>query len=299
MGKRVRVFLNESSGTGCDAEEIESLFARHDCACKITRLSRDVDAGQMAKDDAPEVVFVAAGGDGTVNVVASALAESGRRMGVLPVGTLNHFGKDLGLPLELKEAVAAIARGTACGVDAGEVNGQIFVNNSSIGAYPGMVVDRERMKKGGANKWASLVAASVKAFVRFRCMQVELEVHGKVHRCTTPFVFVGNNEYCMDGMRLGGREQLDRGELAVYLAPGASRMTILRMAVAVCLGRLKQVPEFTEYKVKSMTVNVGRRNLRVSYDGEVKRMRGPLRYAMHPGSLQVIGAKADAVAKAG
>ncbi len=299
MGKRVRVFLNESSGTGCNAEEITELFARHDCACSITRLSPAVDAAQLAREDLADVVFVAAGGDGTVNVVAHALAGTARCMGVLPVGTLNHFGKDLGLPLELKDAVAAIARGNTCAVDVGEVNSQIFVNNSSIGAYPGMVVDRERMKKSGTNKWASLVAASFRAFVRFRCMQVELDVNGRTQRCTTPFLFVGNNEYCMDGTRLGARERLDQAELSVYLAPGATRTTILRMALAACLGRLKQVPEFTEYKVKNLTVDVGRRPLRVSYDGEVKRMRGPLHYAMRAGSLQVIGARPDAVLKAG
>ncbi len=291
MGKRVRVFLNTGSGVGgCSAVEVAGLFEAQGWTCECTRMGFGVDVAALARGEAADVVYVAAGGDGTVNAVASAVAGSGRAMGVLPVGTLNHFARDLKLPLELEAAVAAITNGEVRAVDAGEVNGAVFVNNSSIGVYPLMVLERERMRKSGRGKWAALVVASMKSFVRFRCLQVELEVEGKAVRYTTPFVFVGNNEYCLDGLRLGERERMDRGELAVYLAPGARRGTILRMVFAAFFGRMKDVPEYEEYKVERLTVKVGRRPLRVSLDGEVRRMRGPLEYRSRPGAVQVLGA---------
>ena len=208
-------------------------------------------------------------------------------MGVLPVGTLNHFARDLGLPLKLEEAIGVIAAGGRRSVDVGQVNGAIFVNNSSIGVYPLMVLDRERMKKSGLNKWASLVWASTKSFVRFHCLRVKLEVNGETMHCRTPLVFVGNNEYCLDGARMGGRERLDGGRLAVYLAPGARRTSLLMMAFAALFGRLRQVPEFEQFQVEHFTVTTGRRKLRVSLDGEVRRMHGPLEYRILPRRLTV------------
>ncbi len=298
MGKRVRVFLNESSGAGCDAEEIEALFARHDCACSITRLSRGVDAGRMAKEDATEVVFVAAGGDGTVNVVASAIAGTPRCMGVLPVGTLNHFGKDLGLPLELKEAVAAIARGMTCGVDAGEVNGQIFVNNSSIGAYPAMVVDRERMKKAGREQVG--VAGGWRRSRRlcaFAACTVELRGAGRGSGAARrPSCSWATTSTAWTGPAPGpGRERLDHAaswRCTWRRARRADDDAAFHRGGGVPRPAAAAAGAYQEYKAKSIErwTRAGASGCGCRSDGEVKRRRGPLRSATHPGSLQVIGA---------
>ena len=61
------------------------------------------------------------------------------QLGVLPLGTLNHFARDAGIPLDLEEAVAAIAGGRTRQVDVAEVNGRIFINNSAVGLYPELV----------------------------------------------------------------------------------------------------------------------------------------------------------------
>ena len=300
MTARYRVILNPRSGrvlaldgrSASQAEmeqRIKELFAASACPeCRITRLGPQVDLQALARSDGPEVVYIAGGGDGTVNAVANAVAGTPRAMGVLPVGTLNHFARDLNLPFDLAEAVRVIAAGHTRQIDAAEVNGHIFVNNSSLGAYPAMVVDRERMKKLGRNKWAALVAASIRAFIRFRCLRVEMNVDGAQRVCTTPFLFVGNNEYCLEGSQLGRRERVDRGILSLYMAPGASRMGILRMGLAALFGRLRQSPEYHESQVSEFSVHVRGRRLRVSLDGEVLRMIGPLRYRILPGALCVL-----------
>jgi diacylglycerol kinase family enzyme len=281
-----RIVLNPHSGVRTATEDqLRTLFP----GCTVTRLSRGVDLRVLAQSDPPGLPYIAAGGDGTVNAVAQAVAGTGRPMGVLALGTLNHFARDLGLPLDLTAAAQVIAAGHTRCVDAAEVNGRIFVNNSSLGAYPAMVLDRERMKKSGRNKWASLVLASARAFLRFRCATVDMSAEGRAHCCTTPFLFVGNNEYCLDGVRLGRREHLNAGTLALYLAPGASRAGVLRMAFAALFGRLRQTPEYEEFLVPAFTVHVrGRRRLRVSFDGEVRRMPGPLHYRILPHALTVL-----------
>src|SRR5271166_1000269 len=86
---------------------------------------------------------VAGGGDGTVNAVAGALVATDTALGVLPMGTLNHFAKDLGIPLDLEAAARNVFIGDIAKVDVGEVNGRVFVNNSGIGLYPRIVRERE------------------------------------------------------------------------------------------------------------------------------------------------------------
>jgi diacylglycerol kinase family enzyme len=288
--RRVRVFLNEDSGAGrVAAETLCASFAAHGCECEVTPLQERLDWRGLAGRDGAEVVWVAAGGDGTVNAVAAACAGSERVMAVLPVGTLNHFARDLRIPLRLEEAIELAATGKARAVDAAEGNGRVFVNNSSLGVYPAMVLDRDRMRKGGASKWWAMVKASARAFWRFRCLEVEFEVEGKLRRCRTALLFVGNNRYEKEGGRVGQRKRLDEGVLSVALIAGTTRWGMLKVFAAALVGRAKDAGELEEFVVRSFKVMArGRRRLRVAFDGEVKRMAGPLEYKTRPGALRVI-----------
>lgn len=289
MGTRVRVILNAKSGRGgADAAQLIAKFAAHGCACAVTELGPGVDLAGLVASEPLEVALIAAGGDGTVNAVANAVAGTARRMGVLPIGTLNHFAKDLGLPEDLDEAIAVAAGESTRQVDAAEVNGHVFVNNSSLGAYPLMVLDRERLKKTGWNKWTSLAIASAKAFAVLWRMRVEVEVDGVELACRTPFVFIGNNEYCLNGLQLGARKRIDQGHLAVYLARGAGRWSVLKLGLAALLGRVDKVQEYEEMKGSTVTLHLRRRRPRVALDGEVKRIAGPLSYRTRPGALTVL-----------
>src|SRR5207249_4336821 len=98
-------------------------------------------------------IVVAGGGDGTMNAVASAIFGTDKTMGVLPMGTLNHFARDLGIPLALDRAIAVIAEGESAQIDVAEVNGNIFINNSSIGLYSALVRYRIDNQKVGYSKW--------------------------------------------------------------------------------------------------------------------------------------------------
>jgi diacylglycerol kinase family enzyme len=205
-----------------------------------------------------------------------------------------HFARDLNLSLTLSEAIEAIVSAPVRTVDAAEVNGHIFVNNSSLGVYPAMVLDRERMKKSGWNKWSSLVIASARAFVRFRCLKVELELNGQQSTWTTPLLFVGNNRYVLEGGRIGRRERLDAGHLALYLVPYTSRAALLRVFIAALFGKAHSATEIKEFSVTGFTVKAHTRRLRVSFDGEVRRMPPPLHYAIQPGALHVLCTHASA-----
>jgi len=288
--RRVRVFLNEGSGAGgVSAEAVSAEFASHGCACAVTGISEGPDWRELAARDGAEMVWVAAGGDGTVNAIAAACVGSERVMAVLPVGTLNHFARDLGIPLGLSDAIGLVASGPVRSVDAAQVNGVVFVNNSSLGVYPAMVLDRDRLRKKGATKWWAMVRASARAFTRFRCLEVEFEAEQTTRRCRTALLFVGNNRYEKEGGKVGQRKHLDEGVLSVALIAGTTRWGMLKVFAAALAGRGKDVGELEEFVARSFRVKAhGRRRLRVSFDGEVRRMVGPLEYRVLPRALRVI-----------
>lgn len=286
------VFLNERSGTASSRTAIAQAFAAANVPCQIRILTRHLDLpGIVDQAASAGTAIVAAGGDGTVNCIASAILAKypNASFGVLPVGTLNHFARDMKLPLTLEQAAKVIAAGTTRQVDAAEVNGRAFLNNSSIGFYPGMVLQRERLKKVGWNKWISLLVASARAFIRFRHLRVcvTLPTGERLER-TTPFVFVGNNEYTMEGIDAGSRERLDAGRLYLYMAPGATRLSLLRLTLAALFHKVHESPDFESLCIESVTVDQHRRRTHVAIDGEVIRLKGSLHYRIRPLALKVL-----------
>ena len=119
--------------------------------------------------------MIAAGGDGTVRAVAAAILDTDAVLGVLPSGTLNHFARDLGLPPDLASCVRLLKTGTVRAVDAAEVNGRAFLNNSGLGVYPSMVTQREkRRRRFGQRKWIAFFLAGVATLRRFPFLDVRL-----------------------------------------------------------------------------------------------------------------------------
>lgn len=234
-------------------------------------------------------IVVAGGGDGTINAVASVVVGSGTPFGVLPLGTLNHFAKDLNIPLELDAAIANVAQGVPHQVDVGEVNGRIFLNNSSLGLYPDIVRDREKQQRRlGRGKWLAFSWALVAALRRYPFLSVQLTLNDAVHARRTPFVFIGNNEYMMEGLNIGERERLDGGQLSLYVAQRPGRLGLLKLALHALFGKLSQAKDFDVLTATDLEVATHHRRLRVATDGEVTVMNTPLRYRIRPAALQVI-----------
>jgi diacylglycerol kinase family enzyme len=237
-------------------------------------------------------IVVGGGGDGTLSRVASALRDAGAAqvaLGVLPLGTLNHFAKDLGIPLELDAACAVVARGRAIAVDMAEVNGRAFLNNSSIGLYPDIVHERERQQaRLGRGKWTAFAWAALAALRRHSLHTVSLRANGGEVARRTPFVFVGNNDYDMEGRDIGARACLDRGELCVWVAHRTSRLGLLWFALAALLGQLHRVHGLDHLRTSELRIASAHARLRVATDGEVEEMAMPLHYRTLPRALRVL-----------
>ena len=288
----ITVIVNARSGKTSKLDATDGLrdaFEARGARVQVVPVPNPLDISVRAKEAATRGdIVVAAGGDGTVSAVAAVAVETGATLGVLPMGTLNHFAKDLGLPLDRDQAIAVIAEGRACDVDVAEVNGRIFVNNSSVGIYPRMVWEREAEQQRGRPKWVAFAIAVMRTWRRYRMVVARLVVDGKETIVRTPFVFIGNNQYKAEGFDLGGRTTMDDGRLSIFLAPECGQFEFLALPLRALTRRLGRDAPFVGFSVDTLAIDVPRPRVSVALDGEVAMMRSPLRYRIRPRALRVV-----------
>jgi YegS/Rv2252/BmrU family lipid kinase len=292
-GLTVEVIVNGKAGLSANSESLEKLKSLIEAACPAATIvfaDANMDVDQLARDAVQRgrTMIVAGGGDGTINAVSSAVAGTETVLGVLPLGTWNHFAKDLGIPAEPEAAVRTLVTGSVRTVDVGEVNGRVFVNNSALGLYPEIVRQREKQQKLGASKWLAAGWAVARALVRYRLLTVRVTSDGRQLLRTTPIVFVGNNPYAMEGLEFGGRSRLDSGELCMVIPHDKSRLKLLWLTLRALLGQRHRDEDFDIVLTTELSIESRRRNIHVTLDGEITSMKPPLRYRIRPGALRVI-----------
>jgi diacylglycerol kinase family enzyme len=293
MAQPIEVIINAGSGSVLGDETVTSLRARfiaHGIPANVHLAESGDDIERLVKLAVENAeLIVAGGGDGTISGIAAQVSAAGKTLGVLPLGTLNNFSKDLGIPQELPEAVRTIANGEVKVIDLAEVNGQIFINNSSIGLYPRIVLRRDaQQRRLGRGKWYAAFWAALQIFRLSPFLKVRIELDGKTFLRKTPFVFVGNNEYEMDLYNIGRRPVLDDGKLSVYFLHRSGRWGVILLIFHTLFGRLRQWKDFEEVSTDEITIQTRRRRIVVALDGEVRMMETPLEYRTRPKALKVI-----------
>jgi diacylglycerol kinase family enzyme len=232
--------------------------------------------------------IVAGGGDGTVSAVAGAVAGTDAALAVLPMGTLNHFARDIGIPLDLEAAVRNLFTGQVTQVDVGEVNGRVFVNNSGTGPYPHIVRQREEQQRRGHPKWVAFMIALWAVMRRYSRLRLNLRLDGpEALARLTPFLFVGNNRYELKRLEIGRRMNLNAGRLWVCSPPPGNRRQLMRMALRGMTGRAGD-RELHCFEAQEFWANPRTRRINVSTDGEVSVMDSPLHYRIRAGALRVV-----------
>ncbi|HEU5050543.1 MAG TPA: diacylglycerol kinase family protein [Gemmatimonadales bacterium] len=287
----IAVVLNARSGRGTASEaprRIRELCEEAGRAVQVATASGKAieRAARKAVAEGCELL-VAGGGDGTIGTVAGIAAEAGIPFGVLPLGTRNHFARDLGIPLELDGAMQVVLAGQTRKVDLGEVNGRVFINNSSLGVYPRLVRFRERLRQYGLAKWAAALWALLAVLRAHPFMAVRITADGEAMVRRTPFVFIGNNEYRMEGLSAARRESLSDGVLALYVMNASGRRSLLWLGWQILRGRTAELSELEVFQVAEAEVELRRRSPHVALDGELVPLRGVLRYRVRPGALSV------------
>jgi diacylglycerol kinase family enzyme len=281
----IPAFINASSES---ADEIRAALATGG-AFDI----RETEPGKLA-EVIPQAIeqgatrIAVAGGDGSLSTAANALAGTPVELAPIPGGTLNHLARDLGIPLELDEAVALARDGRAAPVDVGQVNDRVFLNTSSVGAYPLFVRTRERFEKRWGYRLASVFAA-LRLLYRLPLFDVTLLVEGERRTYRTPLVFIGVGERELQLPTLGSRREGGQPGLHVMVVrhrSGARLLAFALAAVARGVPSVTRTPALDAFLVDACTIAHQRRTIAV--DGELVQEDGVLEYRRWPDALQVV-----------
>jgi diacylglycerol kinase family enzyme len=291
---RVTVLLNRVGGAVAADPKIAGKVADALATAGVDAEIELIDGGDCAARcraiaERGDDLVVVGGGDGTVSAAASALVGTETLLGILPLGTLNHFARDLGLPAKLEEAAMLIASRRERRVDVGEMNERIFINNSAIGLYPLMVVDRDLQRRRlGRSKRLAMLVASLRTLTRFGHQRLTLTVNDRRAQVDTPLLFVGNNDYRLDLGAPGRRESLEDGQLYVLVMRRKTRIGFVAASIRALFNRTRRDDMVQLESVERLRVDSRRRQLVVSLDGEVVRVKPPLDYKIRKKALRVI-----------
>jgi diacylglycerol kinase family enzyme len=246
-----------------------------------------------AVKERPDAIVVG-GGDGSISTAAHCVAGTGIPLGVLPLGTLNHFARDLGVPLTWRDAVAVVARGECRVVDVGEVNGRVFINNCSLGSYAEAVRKRDALRRlHGSGKWWAMILATFTVFRRLRRIRVRIEANEGTRLLRTPFVVVANNRYSGRVLDYSLRPRLDEGRLWIYTTRARRHGDMLRFMWQSLLRNIDDVDGLEKIEVGEATLVHDYAGLPVAIDGELIALQSPLRFRSRPGALRVIVPSAE------
>jgi diacylglycerol kinase family enzyme len=293
---KVLVLLNDAAGTlassasGDEAQRISAAFAGQGVRAEV----RAVPGPQLCEAARRAIgqgfdAIVAGGGDGTLNAVSSALAGTGQAFAALPLGTMNHLARELGMPLDLEQAVAAIARGRAVDLPVGEVNGRIFLSFSGIGLYADIIRHRDAQRSArGRGKWPAMLIAFLRMLRRFPLFRVGLRIGPERLKRLTPLVFIALSDY---QMRLFGAADYAcerRRALSLFIARRVSRSGMLALLLRSMLRRLRLAEDLEAMCLDAFTLELRRPHVRVAIDGEVVDLPTPLEYRLCPRPLKII-----------
>jgi diacylglycerol kinase family enzyme len=293
------VVLNAGSGrTGAD-ERIETLRRVFDEARRPVnflpveqpRYLRAIATRAAAQARAHDGVLVAAGGDGTLNVVAQAAIEQECRFGALPQGTFNYFGRAHGISQDTETAARALLRATETPVQVGSVNGRVFLVNASLGLYSRLLEDREAYKRQlGRSRWVAMLSGLATLLREHRQLDLVIENGGELKRLRTPTLFVGNNPLQFEQIGLDDAVQTIRGgELVALAVKPTGTAALLGLALRGVIGRLGDASQLQCLSLRRLTVRSrSHRRLRIATDGELQWAQLPLVFEVSPRPLRLL-----------
>lgn len=300
--RRYHVIFNERSGTaeaiGLTAEALQDLFDRAGLSAVIdARGDVPIDERIAAAMAGNADVIVAAGGDGTITALAGAIAGTDKSLAILPLGTVNALAKDLNIPLDIRQAVAALAAGQEQLIDVGEVNGRIFLHKVVVGVIPAVAAGREFIR-GRRDLTAKLgfLRYFARRLARARRMAVVIRTPDGATRIErVQALAVASNAYDEGLGQFFSRSSLDRGTLTLYTLRHLTLRDVLRLTAEMLLGSWRNDEALSIESVDSVTIDTRKTLLKVMFDGEIETLHTPLEFSIRKQALSVIVQGADTV----
>lgn len=244
------------------------------------------DASRIAAEAVREgvEVIIAAGGDGTLNEVVNGIGNAPVRLGILPVGTMNVFATELGIPHgNLERAWSIIEQGKVVAVDLPKANDTHFIQLAGVG------LDAEVVRKTTADSKKALGPLSylltLVQVAAHKPPRVVVETEGGRIR-EGSFVLIGNGRLYGGPFPVFKRASLHDGLLDVLVFQNQSHWDVVRYFQAIAFGTHPELPDVEYFQTSSIKVTSSG-DVPVELDGEVAGML-PCLFSVEPQKLRVM-----------
>ncbi|MBS1300964.1 diacylglycerol kinase family protein [Loktanella sp. SALINAS62] len=286
------VILNPASGKKKDNPDTQTLIAKINAEPRLSlrTLDRPSDLPRAVRDALAEGfdTIVAAGGDGTIGGVTGELIGTDVTLAILPLGTFNFMARSLGIPDDPDAALRVALDGETVPMTVGEVNGKVFLNNASLGAYAAVLDVREGVyKRWGRSRIAAYWSVIVAMLTIYRPLRMKVTVDGKVHMVKSPMAFVASSAYQLEQYEFEGADAVREGKLALILAPDNNRVQLLWRAVKILFGSIHRDSDYYLHIGEDILIETRRGSRLVARDGERATMNGPYRFVIRRDALRV------------
>lgn len=293
------LFLNPRAGTFAGADEESLRSAAAEAGLRVVEIVPGVDVHRAIREglDAGLRKFVVAGGDGSLHHAVQALVHTDGVLGVLPAGSVNHFARDLEIPIDDWRAAFDIAiGGEVRQIDVGRINNSYFLNSVMLGLYPAISHYRERFRSVHSRTRAYLKASRF-AMRQFPHVTLVVEMDGRVETFKTQMFVVAVNAYDLTQTGLvSPKTTFTDGRLSIYTLSFMNRVQFVRAAAQYLRGKIGEVSGFRRMRTHQLRVDTGRHHLKIAVDGELLDIQPPFQIAAVPAGLLVRVPRQAAVA---
>jgi len=300
--KPLSIIYNQKSGFHASKhedmyEQLMTVLTEFGFEIQVFELSEDVSFDDLMdqvihrhSQNANLGVVVAAGGDGTLNAVASKLRHTNIPMGILPLGTFNYVAKVLDIPLDLLEAAEVIATGTPRSVHIATINDHVYLNNASLGLYPLFIKKRELYNKYLGRLPLHAYTSALDVLLREnKSMKLSVTVDGKKYPVKTPLIFFGNNQLQLCDMKLRIADCAAQGRVAGVVITKSDRLSLLHMLWQWIQGKVEETKDVYSFCADHVIVECAKKSkLTVALDGEILEMKTPLNFTVEKNALNIM-----------
>lgn len=298
MASALPVLINRAGGGAAALgeelrETIERAFAETGHAIELELVDGEEIAEAVVRHRGKPRLVVG-GGDGTLGCAAAVLADTPTALAILPLGTRNHLARQLGIPLELAEAVDVAVGGQRRRIDLGAAGDRVFINNVSFGIYTRFVRQRERQ---AGPKWLGTVPAAWHVLRHMQAQHFTITLDGEPRAVVTPLLFVGNNHYSIEPGHIGERDALNDGQLSIYAVAAQRAYQLLGFALRALVGLARPERDFVACANADEVVIEGQGWIEGALDGELQWLPLPLCLRSLPGALGVVTPRETALAE--
>lgn len=281
---KIAIVINKKAKNAAAAKDYLDGFKDAHIPYKLYETAPENLASILKKCVTKYQIILVGGGDGTIRTAAQYCAQTSVILGVLPLGTLNHFSKELALPESIIDILDSIKHQHTLTIDVVEVNGTIFINNSSIGFYPKFANKRDLYSKK-YNKWLSYIPGFIECFKKHKAFSVVIKSKKINYSLYTSFLMISNNLYTYEFPATIKRNSFQKSLLGLYYFKQGK---IQLFKILKTLFTNNNNFEIHQSKFPIELHFDDRKEITISVDGDTLKIETPLVYKLLPKSLIIL-----------